>query len=283
MRVSLNITNYSWDGDPVDRLVDVAQAADQGGIDTLWVNDHLMQAEPGTTTDEPMLEAYTALGFLAAQTRRVRLGTMVTGVTFRPAALLVKAVTTVDALSRGRAWLGIGAGYHAAEAEMLGLPLPRQRERFEILDETLALARQMWAGDRTPFSGTHLRLTDPVASPVPGRRPPVLVGGMGEQRTLRLVARYADACNLFDIPDGGGTLRHKLDVLRQRCDEAGRDYDEIDKTVSARFDPTQAPGDFVAHCRELGSYGLTHVVCITTGPWRRETVEALAAVATALG
>ena len=282
MRISLNITNYSWDGDPVDRLVEVARAADRSVIDTVWVNDHLMQAEPGTTPDEPMLEAYTVLGFLASETRRVRLGTMVTGVTFRPAALLLKAVTTVDVLSRGRAWLGIGAGYHAEEAEALGLPLPEQRERFGILEETLALARQMWAGDRTPFSGTHLRLADPVASPLPARRPPVLIGGMGEQRTLRLVARYAEACNLFDIPDGGQTLRHKLGVLRQRCEEVGRDYDTIDKTVSARFDPARSPGEFVAHCRELGSYGLTHVVCITTGPWQPETVDALARAAAAL-
>ena len=282
MRVSLNITSYSWDGDTVDRLAEVARAADRGGIDTLWVNDHLMQAGPGTWPDEPMLEAYTALGFLASQTRRVRLGTMVTGVTFRPAAVLIKAVTTVDVLSRGRAWLGIGAGYHLAEAEALGLPLPEQRQRFEILDETLALARQMWAGDRTPFQGAHLRLADPVASPLPVRRPPVLVGGMGEQRTLRLVARYADACNLFDIPDGGQTLRHKLDVLRQRCDEAGRDYDSLDRTVSTRFDPSRPRAEFVAHCRELASYGLTHVVCITNGPWHPDTVDALAEVAAAL-
>ncbi len=279
MRVSLNITSYSWDTDPVAGLAEVARAADRGGIDTVWVNDHLMQAEPGTRPEEPMLEAYTVLGFLASQTQRVRLGTMVTGVTFRPAAVLVKAVTTVDVLSRGRAWLGIGAGYHLAEAEALGLPLPERRERFEILDETLALARQMWAGDRTPFQGTHLRLADPVASPVPARRPPVLVGGMGEQRTLRLVARYADACNLFDIPDGGQTLRHKLDVLRRRCDEAGRDFDSLDRTVSTRFDPARPREEFVAHCRELASYGLTHVVCITTGPWRPETVDALAEAA----
>src|SRR5262245_17504427 len=124
MRVSLNITSYSWDDGPLDGLAEAARAADRGGIDTVWVNDHLMQAEPGTWPDEPMLEAYTVLGFLASQTQRVRLGTMVTGVTFRPAAVLVKAETTVDVLSRGRAWLGIGAGYHLAEAEALGLPLP---------------------------------------------------------------------------------------------------------------------------------------------------------------
>src|SRR5689334_23249985 len=155
-RVSVSVTNFSWPGDVAairDSLGDVAAAADRGGLDTLWVNDHLLQAEPGTTVEEPMLEAYAVLGWLASRTERVRLGTMVTGVSFRPAALLVKAVTTVDVLSGGRAWLGIGAGYHTTEAEAMGLPMPPTAERFALLDDTLALARRMWAGERGPFKG----------------------------------------------------------------------------------------------------------------------------------
>ncbi len=159
-----------------------------------------------------MLEAYTTLGFLAAQTERVRLGTMVSPVALRPPALLVKAVTTLGVLSGGRAWLGIGAGYHSAEAEALGLPLPPVAERFERLEQTLQVATRMWAGDETPFEGKHYRLGHPVDSPGPAQRPhpPILVGGAGARCTLRLVARYADACSLADIPDGGRTVTHPV-------------------------------------------------------------------------
>ena len=189
MRVSVNVTNYSWTSTDLPEALDsVARAADDGGIDTLWVNDHLLQAEPGTTVDEPMLEAYAVLGYLASQTQRVRLGTMVTGVTFRPPALLIKAITSIDVLSRGRAWLGVGAGYHSAEADAMGLPLPDRRTRFEVLSDTLALARQMWAGERGAFQGAAVAMDDPVGSPLPTTKPhpPILIGGMGEQRTLPL-------------------------------------------------------------------------------------------------
>ena len=185
------------------------RAAEAAGLDTVWVPDHLLQADPSSTPEAEMLEAYTALGFLAAQGGRVRLGTMVTAATFRTAALLVKAVTTLDVLSGGRAWLGIGTGYHEGEARALGLPLPPRGERYERLEETLRIALQMWAGDESAFSGVHYALERPVNSPqaITRPHPPILIGGMGERRTLRLVARYADACNLFDIPDGGKTIR----------------------------------------------------------------------------
>jgi alkanesulfonate monooxygenase SsuD/methylene tetrahydromethanopterin reductase-like flavin-dependent oxidoreductase (luciferase family) len=279
MRVSLNVTNYSWTSTDLPEALDsVAQAADDGGIDTLWVNDHLLQAEPGTTVDEPMLEAYAVLGYLASRTQRVRLGTMVTGVTFRPPALLIKAVTSVDVLSRGRAWLGVGAGYHSAEAGAMGLPLPDRRTRFDVLADTLALARQMWAGERGAFRGVAVAMNDPVGSPLPTTKPhpPILIGGMGEQRTLPLVARFADACNLFDIPDGGRTVARKLAVLANLCAAAGRPFEEIDKTISTRFDPAQPLDAFVQHCRELEALGIDHVVCITTGPWTAAAVERLA-------
>src|SRR6266511_2256729 len=186
MRVSIGVTNYSWPGGTPglgSELAQLVRGADQAGVDTVWVVDHLLQADPTAAPDDTeMLEAYTTLGFLAAQTERVRLGTMVTGVTFRPPALLVKAVTTLDVLSGGRAWLGIGAGYQEDEAQAMGLPLPAVAERFERLEETLQIATRMWAGDQAPFDGTHYRLRHPLGSPGPAQHPhpPVLIGGMGK-------------------------------------------------------------------------------------------------------
>jgi F420-dependent oxidoreductase-like protein len=272
MRISLSVTDFSWP-DPTRelaaRLAEVARDADEGGLDTVWVADHLLQADPNSRPEAELLEAYTTLGFLAAQTERVRLGTMVTGVTFRPPALLIKAVTTLDALSGGRAWLGIGAGYQQDEARAMGLDLPPLGERFERLEETLRLAVQMWAGDTSPFQGEHYRLEHPVSSPGPLTKPhpPILIGGMGERKTLRLVARYADACNLFDIPDGGRTIRHKLDVLAGHCNDLGRDYDTIDKTLSTRLEAGETANQFAGRCAYLAALGITHVVLITTGPW----------------
>jgi len=158
VRLSISLTDFSWPGGEealVRELGRVASAAEDAGLHTLWVADHLLQAAPGSAPDSPMLEAYTTLGYLAARTQRIRLGTMVTAATYRPAALLVKAVTTLDVLSGGRAWLGIGAGYHEEEARALGLPLPPMRERFDRLEDTLEIALRMWAGDASPFTGRH--------------------------------------------------------------------------------------------------------------------------------
>jgi F420-dependent oxidoreductase-like protein len=289
MRVSISVTNYSWrsvsgSGSPegvVDRdLARVAEAADQGGIDTVWVVDHLLQADPTAGPgDTEMLEAYTTLGFLAARTERVRLGAMVSGVTFRAPALLVKAVTTLDVLSGGRAWLGIGAGYHDEEAAAMGLEMPPVAERFERLEETLQIATRMWAGDDTPYQGSHYRLQRPAGSPRPVRRPhpPILIGGTGEQKTLRLVARYADACNLFDIPDGGRTVEHKLDVLARHCQEARRPYEAIEKTLSTRLEAGESAEDFVKRCTASAALGVEHVVVITSGPWTTDALATLTA------
>jgi F420-dependent oxidoreductase-like protein len=284
MRVSLNITNYSYPGGTASiaaHLGRIVLAADEAGLDTVWVSDHLLQADPTATIDGEMLEAYTTLGFLAARTERVRLGTMVTGVTFRPPALLIKAVTTLDVLSGGRAWLGVGAGYQQDEARAMGLPLPPVVERFERLEETLRLAFQMWLGNDAAFEGTHYRLERPVGSPLPIQRPhpPVLIGGMGEQKTLRLVARYADACNLFDIPDEGRTIRHKLSVLARHCQAAGRPYAAIEKTLSTRLQPGEPPESFAERCRIYATWGIEHVVVITPGPWTEDAVATLGTAA----
>jgi F420-dependent oxidoreductase-like protein len=279
MRLSLSVTNYSWPEDLGDQLRRIVHAADEGGLDTVWVADHLLQADPNSSPDAEMLEAYTTLGFLASSSERVRLGTMVTGVTFRPPALLVKAVTTLDVLSGGRAWFGIGAGYQAEEAQAMGLSLPPTAERFERLDETLRLALQMWSGDDAPFAGRHYTLARPVNSPPAPQRPhpPILIGGAGEQKTLRLVAQYADACNLFDIPDGGRTVRHKLDVLRRHCEAVGRPYEEIEKTVSTRLAADESADAFARRCATLVELGFEHAVVITTGPWTEKAVATLAA------
>jgi F420-dependent oxidoreductase-like protein len=270
VKLSIALTNYSWPGDTASiarEVRDLAQRVDGCGVDTLWVADHLLQMDPTADVDEPMLEAYTTLGYAAAVTSDVRLGTMVTWATIRPPALLVKMVTTLDVLSDGRAWLGIGAGYQADEARMLGLPFEPTGERFSRLEELLQLAHRMWAGDRSPFHGAHHVFEQPISSPAPTARPRVLIGGMGERRTLPLVARYADACNLFDIPDGGATVQRKLDVLARACDEAGRRRDEIEVTLSSRVggDDVRA---FTERCATWRTRGVDHIVLVTTGPWR---------------
>jgi F420-dependent oxidoreductase-like protein len=284
MRVSINITDYSWQDDLGAALERVAVAADEGGLDTVWLTDHLIQAAPGSTPDSEMLEAHTALGFVAAHTRRVRLGTMVAAVTYRQPAMLIKSITTLDVLSGGRAWLGIGAGYQEDEARAMGLPLPPAAERFERLDETLQLALRMWSGDSTAFHGRHYALERPVESPQPVTRPrpPILIGGAGERKTLRLVARYADACNLFDIPDGGATVRHKLDVLARHCEELGRPYEDIDKTISTRLEPGESAEAFAERCAQLAGLGIEHAVVITPGPWSDEAVATLVEAARAV-
>jgi F420-dependent oxidoreductase-like protein len=287
VRLSLSVTNYSWPGGPgglVTGLGEVVRAADEGGLDTVWVADHLLQADPFAGDATEMLEAYTTLGYLAALTQRVRLGTMVTGVTFRPPSLLVKAVTALDVLTGGRAWFGIGAGYHRDEARAMDLPLPPTAERFERLRETLLLALQMWSGSEAAFEGRHYRLEHPVNSPnsVSRPHPPILIGGTGERKTLRLVAEYADACNVFDIPDGGQTVRRKLDVLARHCEAVGRSYDDIEKTIGTRLMPDESSEAFVKRCEGFATLGINHVGVIAAGPWTLDGVQTLAGAVPAL-
>jgi alkanesulfonate monooxygenase SsuD/methylene tetrahydromethanopterin reductase-like flavin-dependent oxidoreductase (luciferase family) len=199
----------------------------------------------------------------------------VTGVTFRPPALLAKAITTLDVLTGGRAWLGIGAGYHGDEAREMGLPLPPAPERYERLIETLEIASRMWVGDESPFEGAHYRLDRPVDRPGPLHRPrpPILIGGHGERRTLRLVARYADACNLFDIPDGGQTVRRKLAVLAQHCREVGRPYEAIEKTLSTRLGDGESAAELAGRCSVAASWGIEHLVLGRSRAWTVEAVH----------
>lgn len=270
MRVSVSVSNFTWSGGVAtiaQRLGSLAEFLDTTVVDTLWVADHLLQADPASPVDDPMLEAYTTLGFLAAKTSRLRLGTMVTAVTFRAPVLLIKAVTTLDVLSGGRAWFGVGAGYNTDEARALGLYLPEANERFTRLAETLQLARRMWDDDQSAFHGTYVHADHPVARPAPmtSPRPPVLIGGTGLRRTLRLVAEYGDACNLYDIPGGDAAVRHQLDVLARHCRDVGRPYDDVERTITTTLLADESVDQLVQRCRTMAVNGLQHVVIITRG------------------
>ena len=237
MEIGLHIADFTWPGGPAglaDDLARVAVAAEEAGFARVSVMDHLWQIGHLGPPEHEMLEAYTALGFLAARTSRVKLMTVVTAAVYREPGMLAKQVTTLDVLSGGRGWLGIGAAWNEAEARGLGLPFPPTAERFERLEETLQICLQMWSGDDGPYSGRHYQLERTLNSPAALSKPhpPILIGGGGEKKTLRLVARYAHACNLFPSPE----LPHKLDVLREHCEREGRNYDEIEKTVLFPFD-----------------------------------------------
>ncbi len=261
MKLGLHISRFTWpDGAPAlaDVLAEIGSAADDAGFDRISVMDHVWQIAHIGPPEQEMLEAYTALGFLAAHTSRAKLLTLVTGVTYRDPGMLAKMVTTLDVLSKGRAMLGIGAAWNEEESRGLGLFFPPTAERFERLEETLQICLRMFHGDETPFEGRHYRLTRPLNSPAPLSRPhpPILVGGGGEKKTLRFVAKYADACNLFPGPE----LQHKLDVLKRHCDAEGRDYDEIEKTVMFPFnlgDHGERVGETIDGLRDLARQGFT--------------------------
>ncbi|MBO4273708.1 LLM class F420-dependent oxidoreductase [Microbispora triticiradicis] len=237
MKIGLQIPDFTYPGGPATLgtdLAEIARTADDAGFATVAVMDHFFQIGVVGPPEHDMLEAYTTLGYLAGHTSRAKLLTLVTGTVYREPGLLAKIVTTLDVLSGGRAWLGIGAAWNEEESRGLGLPFPPLAERFERLEETIQICLRMWGGDEKPYDGRHYRLERPLNSPQALSRPhpPILVGGGGEKKTLRLVARYAQACNLFPTPD----LARKLDVLRAHCDAEGRDYDEIVKTVYYRYD-----------------------------------------------
>ena len=254
-----NFTHPEWETRLADRLTATAKVADEGGVTLLTVMDHYFQMIPLGGPALPMMEGYTTLGYLAAATERVNLGLLVTGVTYRHPGLLAKIVTTLDVLSGGRAWLGIGAAWYDREHDGLGVPFPPTAERFERLEETLQIAQQMWSDDDGPYNGKHYTLAETICLPRPVRgRVPILIGGGGERKTLRLVAQYADACNLF-ANFGHDGIAHKLEVLRQHCDELGRDYDAIRKTVLFHGDPVAGPDEFLKDVEGYASLGVSLV------------------------
>ena len=239
MRLGLQVSYFTWPGAPASigpTFGRVARNAEGAGLSSLWGMDHFFQIAMIGPPELDMVEAYTALAFAAGQTERIELGTLVTGVTYRHPGLLAKTVTSLDVLSGGRAWLGIGAAWNEQEHRGLGVPYPSTRERFERLEETLQICLQMWAGDDSAYSGRHYQLERPLNVPQSLRRPhpPILIGGGGEKKTLRLVAQYADACNLFDNGLGPEGIPRKLEVLEGHCQAVGRDCADIEKTVLAR-------------------------------------------------
>ena len=273
MKIGLQIPNFTYPGGPGklgSKLAEIAQVADEHNFASLWVMDHFFQIGSrdrstglGPAEDE-MLEGYTTLAYLAGHTKKARLGTMVTGVIYRYPGILVKTVTTLDVLSGGRAYLGIGAAWNEREAQGLGVPFPPLKIRFQQLEEALQIAKQMWSGKNGPYQGRHFQLAETLCNPQPLSKPhpPILIGGGGEKKTLRLVAQYADGCNLF-ARMGNDALRSKLDVLKQHCDTVGRDYAEIEKTTLASIH--LAPGkmkasDVIEDCRQWAKLGIQHVI-----------------------
>lgn len=263
MKVGLQINQFSWPGEPQsirETLKELATICDENGFESVWVMDHFFQIGHIGKPEEPMLEAYTTLGFLAGITKRVKLGTMVTGVIYRNPALLIKAVTALDVLSNGRAYFGVGAAWNEEESHALGFEFPPLKIRFEQLEDTLQLAKQMWKDDDKAFNGKQFTLPRPLNHPqtITKPHPPILIGGGGEKKTLRLVAQYADACNLFAAL-GDEKLKRKLDILKQHCNDVGRNYDEIEKTVIYR--PSQIDAETVIEeCKKLQQLGISHVI-----------------------
>lgn len=266
MKVGLQISSFTWGGGAEaigPTLGRIARQADDVGFDSIWVMDHFFQIRGNGPPEEPMLEGWTTLGFLAAQTQRARLGLLVGGVHYRLPGLWVKAATTLDVLSGGRAWLGIGAAWNREESEALGFPFPPLGERFEMLEETLEIAHGMWTGERgseAAFGGRHFRATRLLNSPQALSRPhpPIMIGGGGERKTLRLAARYGDGTNVFGGPTA---IHHKYEVLRRHCAEVGRDFDEIERsTLQGVSLARESPAAVVDRFGELADVGVQHVI-----------------------
>ena len=313
MRIGLYCNHFKWRGGEASirpTLRELAQEAERSGFASFWVMDHFFQLPRHGEIDDPMLEAYSALCFIAAVTERMQLGTMVTGVTYRHPGVLIKAATTLDVLSGGRGTLGIGAAWFDREHDGLGIPFPPLKTRFEMLEETLRIAHQMWGDNPSPFAGTHYQLTEPISRPQPIHRPhpPIVVGGRGEKKTLRLVARYGDACNfsMFNhLPDLSSAesiaeVRHKLEVLREHCMTEERDFAEIERTVLGWLPVRANPGAgaFSADSaldvmRQYAEIGIDHLMIATStlfpdGPdaetmtiFREEIIPAAAEIAVA--
>jgi len=268
MKIGLHVVDFSWPDAPVSiapTLRGIASAAEESGISHLSFMDHWFQMEWMAPATEPMMEGYTSLGFMAGLTSTTTLGLLVTGVTYRHPGLLAKTVATLDVLSGGRGELGIGAAWYEREHQGLGVPYPSTSERFERLEETLQICLQMWSDDDGPFKSKHYELAETICEPRPVSkpRPPIMIGGAGERKTLRLVAQYADSCNLFEL--GTEEVAHKLDVLRRHCDDVGRDYSTITKTMLTRADAFTDTDAFVEHIRTYADLGIDTAIFVPSG------------------
>lgn len=288
MKIGLQISSFTWPGGPEaigPTLGRVVGQADDHGFDSIWVMDHFFQIRSLGQPGDPMLEGMTTLGFMAARSKRARLGLLVGGIHYRNPALWIKATTTLDILSGGRAWLGLGAAWNQEESAALGFPFPPMAERFEMLDETLRFAHEMFSGEHgseVPFEGRHHRATRPLNGPqsISRPRPPIMIGGGGERKTLRLVARYGDACNVFGGPE---TIHHKFEVLRRHCEEFGRDPEEIERTTLITVKVSKdgvagssTPAEIVDRLGELSDAGAQHVIMAVRDVWDPARLDLLA-------
>ena len=273
MKIGLQIPNFTYPDGPKElgsKLAEIARTAEDAGFSSIWVMDHFFQIGSrdrsmglGPAEDE-MLEGYSTLSYLAGITKKVTLGTLVSGVVYRHPGILVKTVTTLDVLSGGRAYLGIGAAWNEREARGLGVPFPPVKERFEQLAETLEIAKQMWSDNNGAYTGKHFQLAETLCNPQPLSKPhpPILIGGSGEKKTLQLVAKYADACNLF-ARMGTEVVRSKLEILKKHCNEVGRDYAEIEKTTlsTVHLAPDKMNArNVIEECQALAGLGITHAI-----------------------
>ncbi len=287
MKFGLQIDSFTFPGGTPEigpTLERIVRTADEVGFDSIWVMDHFFQIRGVGPAEDPMVEGWTALGWIAALTKRARLGLMVGGIHYRLPALWIKAATTLDVLSGGRAWLGLGAAWNQYESDALGFPFPPLGERFEMLEETLQMAHEMFEGERgseAAFDGRHYRAGRLMNSPQSISRPriPIMIGGGGEQRTLRLVAQYADATNVFGGPE---MVHHKYEVLRAHCEALGRPFDEIERSnlQSVRISAdgsrgTASPEQLVDRFGELGDAGVEHLIFSLDDVWQLEKIELL--------
>jgi len=279
MEIGLHIADFTFPGGPAglrDDLTRIVTTAEEAGFEKVSVMDHLWQIGFLGPPEHEMLEAYTTLGYLAGKTSKVQLVSWVTAVVYREPGMLAKLVSTMDVLSGGRAWLGIGAAWNDAEAKGLGLPFPPTAERFERLEETLQICLQMWSDNDGPYNGKHYQLERTLNSPqaLTKPHPPILIGGGGEKKTLRLVAKYAQACNLFPTPE----LAHKLEVLREHCVREGRNYDDIEKTVMLALDPGERGENvdsILENLQKMAALGISHAHGIVPRVWKLDPLTTL--------
>jgi F420-dependent oxidoreductase-like protein len=282
VKIGLQVSSFTWPGGGAaiaPTLARVATDADEAGFDSLWVMDHFYQIRGIGPAEEPMLEGWTALGYMAAHVKRATLGLMVGGVHYRLPGLWAKAATTLDVLTGGRAYLGIGAAWNEEESQGLGFPMPPLGVRFEMLEETLRYCHEMWKGERgseAAFEGVHYQATRLLNSPqsISRPHPKIIIGGGGEQKTLRLVAQYADACNIFGGP---AQLTHKFDVLREHCARLGRPFAEIERTSlqSVKLG-VESPAEIIERFAALAEVGVQHVLIGVNNVWDPRTIETLA-------
>lgn len=288
MHIGLQVPTFTWPDGPQSigaTFGRIAERAERAGLYSLWTMDHVLGPPAVGSIDLAVLEGWSALAFAAGRTSQIKLGVLVTAVNFRHPGLLVKTATTLDVLSGGRSYFGIGSAWFAEENPAYGIPFPSLKERFERLEETVQIALQMWSGDERPYAGKHYQLARPLNSPQPLQRPhpPILIAGGGEQKTLRLVARYADACNFF-THGGSEELRHKLAILREHCEAIGRPYEQIEKTahsVLLQFtrdgrDGTISPAQAIDSFAELAELGISHIILSLANVHEPEALELLA-------